>query len=203
MLKYAYAGLKFTYWDLDLPLLVAGEMAILLKGGLSAEENAGRLELLQAAAYHSKAFDWRSVQDFHRTVLSEVETGDRQWGGRDTWLAVEASTLYVKSTSRTQPPPQVPSPAPPRGQAQAPVSAGSAGQGMGVRRGPGSGSGRRWFCKPYQTRQCNHRGTHDAKMFGRHCIVEHMCATCWLKEAVVRSHPESSDECPFRSETRA
>ena len=80
------------------------EISVITSQGIT-EEKRGRSELLSmTTAYHSRSFPWSDVLNFHGTWLLEVEKGgERQWGGRESFLAVEASALYsVHTVQRVQ-----------------------------------------------------------------------------------------------------
>ena len=95
-LKYNMGQSQMSYSSLDFASLVAGEVAIINSPETSPEERRGRLELLQTVAYHTRAYSWSDVLNFHGTCLLEIEKGERVWGGRETFIAVEASTLYAQ-----------------------------------------------------------------------------------------------------------
>lgn len=176
-LKYGYgSGTSNTYNDLDLNLLSAGELAICLSADIGEKEKKGRLELLETIQYHAKHYDWHKVRDFHRTVLLEIEKGEREWGGRFSFLTAEASTLYVKS----------------RG-----PGTNSNMNVLNPGRKPGnSANGRRFFCKTFQRGNCRQTGSHTDIVSGRSVLVEHFCATCYQREGVVAFHSEVEGKCP-------
>lgn len=170
-LKYNVGQKQITFRELDLASLVAGELSIINSEDVSSDEKFGRIELLKATAYHSKTFNWADVLNFHGTCLLEVEKGERKWGGRDTFLAVEASTLYSHVGM-------------------------SAAKPHGFR----GGEDRKWFCKQYQSGRCRHNGAHEAMVQGRSRLVEHICATCLQRDHVAKFHAEKSADCPYSSE---
>lgn len=169
-LKYNMGQKQVAYSDLDFASLVAGEITVINAADTPADEKYGRLELLKTTAYHSKNFPWQDVLNFHGTCLLEVEKGERTWGGRETFLTVETSTLYAQSFRATD-----------------------------VSRSTSQSSNRRWFCKPFQTGRCRHNGSHEAMVQGRLRHVDHICATCLQKENAAMSHAETAQECPHYS----
>ena len=56
LLKYGHTSEDLDYWQLDLPLLVAGELSVIGAGHISKEEEVGRMELLKATAYHAQTY---------------------------------------------------------------------------------------------------------------------------------------------------
>lgn len=177
LLRFSYAQSNLTFVQLDFPLLVAGEIACILSHKLGEDEKVGRLRLLQAVAYHSKAFEWQACLDFFSTCLLEVERGERAWNDNRGWLVEEANTLYQHPLREKA-----------RSTAQASGGAGNA-----------SRERRRWFCQAFQKGDCNHRGAHDATVKGVRRTVEHFCASCFQKTKVVRMHAETSKDCPLQS----
>lgn len=170
-LKYSWANMGLKYSDLDFPLLVAGELSTIKNDSISDVEKQGRLELLIATAYHTKTYYWNDVLNFHRTYMFEIEKGERQWGNRDSFISVEANTLYnrpVKSVPFNKKPDQ-----------------------------PRTNQVKRWFCKAYQTGNCSLFAPHDAMVLNKTRTVEHICAACYQKQGVASSHSESSTSCPY------
>ena len=57
-----------------------------------------------------------------------------------------------------------------------------------------------WFCKAYQRPDgCPRESSHWGKVGTQNRLMQHICATCWLRDRVKRHHPESSDECPHKN----
>ncbi len=183
-LQYSHASEDLKYNQLDFPLLVAGEIACVLSPEIEEEEKVGRLELLLATAYHAKAFEWDACRNFHMTCLLEVERGDRSWENKEGLWRVEANTLYrfpLRSEKRFQ------------------SSQGSSAPSYSGKTTSSSTGPKKWFCGPFQRGECNHKGAHDANIKGQRRTVEHFCASCFLKSRAIRSHPESSKDCPLHS----
>lgn len=176
LLRYSYAQSNLTFVQLDFPLLVAGEISCILSPKLGENEKVGRLRLLQATAYHSKAFEWQACLNFFSTCLLEVERGERSWTDNRGWLVEEANTLYQH---------------PIRERAKSLVQAAG---------GASNPPRRRWFCQAFQKGECNHRGSHDASVKGVRRTVEHFCASCFQKSKVVEMHSESSRDCPLQAQ---
>lgn len=176
-LKYNMGQSQLVYSDLDFPSLVAGELEIINAPDTKESERHGRMELLKATAYHSQHFPWKDVLNFHGTCLLEVEKGERAWGGRDSFLSVEASTLYTHLHTRTT------------------------GNTFSTK-GPDDtrSDGRKWFCKPFQVGKCRHNGSHDAQVQGRMRTVHHICATCLQLNGKAELHAENTAECPHNQQ---
>jgi hypothetical protein len=76
-LKYVPEGV--TYADLDLALLVAGELAIIASRETSPVEARARSTLLKKVAYIARIHSWLAAKTLHLAALSEVERGERSW----------------------------------------------------------------------------------------------------------------------------
>ena len=56
-----------------------------------------------------------------------------------------------------------------------------------------------WFCKAYQRQEgCAKDSPHLAKIGANFRQVQHICASCWLKEKQRKLHPECSVDCPSK-----
>ena len=56
-----------------------------------------------------------------------------------------------------------------------------------------------WFCKNYQRPEgCQREAPHKAKIGTMYKIVQHICASCWLRDKTKKHHPEYSPECPHK-----
>ena len=165
--------MQLNYCDLDFPLLVSGEISIIMNSNITDVEKNGRIELLFAVAYHTKNYHWKSILDFHSTCLLEIEKSERQWDQNDSYIPIAAKTLYntvnsnqlkrfTKANNR-------------------PIS-----------------STKRWFCKPFQKNNNAIRGNHDAIIQGQSKHVEHICATCFLHDGSIAENPETSNDCPLK-----
>ena len=90
-LSYTYTSKNITYKDLDFPLLVAGELGVILTPTITKKERECRLRLLQMVAYQSRSRTWASVRDFHKQCLNHAqEVGE--WNPFD-FLNNEASMM--------------------------------------------------------------------------------------------------------------
>lgn len=69
------------YKQLDLRLLVAGELNIMMCESTGEREQAARMQLLSDVVFNSAHYQWQAVLKFHAAVLSEVESHRLKWGG--------------------------------------------------------------------------------------------------------------------------
>lgn len=53
-----------------------------------------------------------------------------------------------------------------------------------------------WFCAAYQKGECKIDANHWAKVGEEQRWVQHICASCWLKDNKKAMHPSSSTQCP-------
>ena len=68
-----------TFDELNLQLFVAGELEIILNGGIPANEVLARLRLLKNAAYKADYMDFGTIRDTHCTILRKIENGYATW----------------------------------------------------------------------------------------------------------------------------
>ena len=97
---YAHMGLPFEhsrqgkvgFHDLDYPLLVEGELGIILEPSLKVSngELVGRLLLVQ------RVYEWPAVRDFYAAVLQRIERG------MITWDRLDLASLELTIRSRAQ-----------------------------------------------------------------------------------------------------
>ena len=171
-LTYSYTSTDLTYQKLDLPLLGAGEIAVILASGPS--EHRGRLKLLQRVLYHAKDYTWNACRNFHESILLEIERGERSWDSSD-YRDIEAGVLFRHPLTTTS------------------YSTKSTGYNNSQRP-----NNRRFFCLEWNRDTCHHAGTHSATVGTQVQRVEHFCAKCWRRERISREHRESSSSCPHK-----
>ena len=186
-IRYGYPA---DYSRLDLSLLMAGELEIMNSGEISDLERWGRTELLIATAYHSKNHEWQRVLNFHSNILLEVELGCRGWASRETFLALEANTLYnapaqgqntlVKTQKTFDAKPSVQNLADkPSDQIRNPT--------------------RKIYCRFYQNGKCRFsHSPHQTSPGNKGIQVFHFCATCHKNTGQFLEHPAISEECPAK-----
>ena len=68
-----------TFDELNLQLFVAGELEIVLNGGISPDEVLARLRLLKNAAYKADYIDFGTIRDTHCAILRKIENGYATW----------------------------------------------------------------------------------------------------------------------------
>ncbi len=70
-------GLDFD--SLDLRLLTVGEMEVISSGKISEYEKAARLNILKDILFNARFYDWAAVKGLYVAILTEVESGTKQW----------------------------------------------------------------------------------------------------------------------------
>ena len=53
-----------------------------------------------------------------------------------------------------------------------------------------------WFCSDYQKKRCTFSSAYDKNIKGVTRHVQHICASCYLKDNKQLSHAESDPVCP-------
>lgn len=90
-LSYTFTSRNITYQDLDFPLLVAGELGVILSPDATKRERECRLRLLQMVAYQIRSRPWESVRKFHKECLEHAQEV-AEWNPFD-FLNNEASMM--------------------------------------------------------------------------------------------------------------
>lgn len=180
-------GLGFD--QLDLRLLVAGELEIISSVELSERERWARMNILKDIIYAAGFYEWAAVKRLYVAILTEVEMGIRAWG--DDTSRLEQQILM--------PFPLKPKMSKSDGSGNVNKSfTGSnnnnSGSNMGNKNKKKSGI---WFCGDYQKNECSHKESHTIKnQNGKLLVAHHVCGSCWLTDRVRAEHASSSPSCP-------
>jgi hypothetical protein len=67
-----FRHIKTKVWDLDFCLLIADELEIISREGISAKERKGRLSLLKDICYHQSTYEWEALWDSYASALKNV-----------------------------------------------------------------------------------------------------------------------------------
>ena len=142
-------------------------------------ERKHRMQHFTELMYLSSKFTWQTVLNYHGACLTEIERGQLEWG--DSFLALKSTilaggSLISQSNSGSN------------GRAQ-----GGSGIGHGVNKSESV-----IFCKNYQRGTCQQTRDHYGHFYGESRLLKHICATCWQKDKKFLSHPEKTDECPYK-----
>ena len=155
---------------------------------LSANEANKRLQLLRTTAYRSQYIEWKKLLHLHAAIMRKIETGGATW--ESSFDEIEKMVLEnpggVDWGSRLGSKPQAS-----RQESQGAPSSYRSYRDEG-RRGPSV-----WWCKPFQTQECELPSPHSKNIRGREVTVKHICARCFQKDGAQRAHPDSTAECPW------
>ena len=56
------------------------------------------------------------------------------------------------------------------------------------------------FSREFNKSNCSHGKDHFAMLRGERKCLSHICAACWVKDRLEKSHPESAAECPHKND---
>ena len=177
VLQYQYVTQSMTYKDLNLSLLVAGELEIItsLKQG---KEQEGRLNLLKALAYESNVYPYRAISEWYAAFLMAIEKGRNDWDA-SPYLVGHAILAKYKPKSADR-------------DFQANLA-----RKPNVHERTNTSF---YFCAQYNRGKCSKPSPHENKLKGKLVQVHHVCAACLLKNNVRNTHAESSNNCPLFAE---
>ena len=171
-LQLENTGRAFSFQELDLRLLVAGELEIISAPNIAPVELSGRLELLKSVVYTEGNLGWGAAKSLYAAVLRKIELGVLGWG--DDFSGVSRSVLERslrkpdssrRSTASKSTSPQL------------------------------------YYCRLYQSGKCDNGDSHeDTLPNGRKVTVTHICAACWMRAKRRALHPESDETCPYHTQ---
>ena len=78
--QHSNYGKQIYHKDLDMRLLVLGELAIIKDVTSGETESKARTELLMDLIFNSENFQWNAILRLHAAVLREIEMGNMEWG---------------------------------------------------------------------------------------------------------------------------
>ena len=176
-----------AYKQLDLRLLVAGELNIALSGDVSENERLARLQLIEDVVFDSAYYQWSAVLRFHAAVLSEVQRGALVWG--QSYARLEQQMLMPFPMIKT------------RTSTDKKVESGETGSSRSANftKNTNKGSNRDdkvYYCGDWQGGACAQTGHHRGLLFGQSVKMQHVCSACLQLDSKRVNHPASSTECP-------
>ncbi len=187
-LKYSFVHKNLSFKDLDFQQFVTGELETITRVGISEEEKEGRLRLLKHISYYEKTYEWEKLRALYVAVVRSVEDGINTWSSdysaMERMILIHTPTELMASTVKKSTKSVDKSPTAP------------------TRKG-GTRSGRvvlpdGYFCSLYNKNHCSESKSHMGKHKGKEVLLEHVCATCFLK-GEKSFHSESSSDCPIRA----
>jgi hypothetical protein len=182
-LKFSYASRDIKFEELDIALLVAGELEIQANPSIQPSEKLHRLNLLQSIMYFSKRYVWSNCLDYFGAILAHVERGGL-FSDSEALAVIQQNTL---NSVKKPLPISSSTPSPSTNTITYPT------QHMPVPQ-PAATQSRPWFCKPFQNGSCQLAEPHDQIYHGSSIRVMHICAFCSLYRKTVAKHPEK--DCP-------
>ena len=173
-LQYHYVTQSLGYSDLNLPLLVAGELEI-ITNCTSEVERSGRLNLLKILSYEANTYAFKVISDWYAAYIRAIEMGRANWG-TSPYVAGQAILARHRPVEKG-------------------VEKTEVGKKGKVLRGQENKS--IFFCANFNRNKCSKSAPHDSTVRGKSVQVLHICAACWLKSASKVHHAESSADCPL------
>ena len=178
-LQIEHVGRNYAFHELDLRLLVAGELEIIMGDNVSEVERMGRLSLLQGVAYVAGSHDWNTARSLYAAAVRKVELGLLNWGS--DFSKVE-QTVLSKAVARGQ-----------KGRYTVNFSSGSSGGSTSQSKT----DNRTWYCRAFQYGKCSLAEPHtDRLATGKTVNVIHICAECWTRDKKKLNHPQGDSQCP-------
>ena len=130
----------------------------------------GRLRLLRRLAYLKlRGYEWNLLRRMYSAIVTSIETGEYSWESNfDRFETI----LYRRTTHDSRPKME-------RDRFQ---------------------DKKTWYCRDFNKEGCSRQAPHQAWFGSGSSAVKkkvvHGCATCILKDRVVRDHPERHPDCP-------
>ena len=161
------------YEDLSLGEFCAG-YATILEGIKSKKLQRYRIQHLKELMYLATRYRWDCVLNFHAACVLEIERGHAKWG--DSFQNLQITTLaggFLQSGNDN---------------------------GSAQRRSAKTGiDGPVTFCRNYQRGTCEEEKDHLGDFFGNQRYLRHICGNCWVHLKKKAPHPETAEECPFKT----
>jgi hypothetical protein len=163
-------GKQVYHKDLDMRLLVLGELAIIRDTETGESETNARMDLLTEIIFNAEHFEWSALLRLHAAVLREIEIGNLKWGESYAHM----SQLIL-------------APFPKRKTPQFPTND----------RFKGDRSKKLWYCKDYNTTSCSLADKHIITLSNGNSVeARHICSKCYYDAKEQLSHSSKSTDCP-------
>ena len=169
-------GKSFAFAELDLRLLVAGELEIVTADSVSRCEKEGRLGLLKDVTYIAGNQGWQAAKNIYSAVVRKIELGLLQW---DSDFSSVCQVVLLKAQH----------------------SQASGSRFNNKKAFPrGQDLPTAWFCRAYQSHSCEKKAPHDDVLpSGLAVSVEHFCAACYAKDKKKALHARTDAVCPHKT----
>lgn len=176
---------RTTFDQMEFEMFVAGETRIILSMMNRDQQRAtGRLKVLcKVAHWFCRAKDWSSIRTIYEAIIESVEMGENDWTSpfESFEALVPPPPSVLVNIKRLQ-----------EDQAQKEKEKENKKKDM---------EGKKmelFWCKDYQKGVCMEPGPHMAQLKPdeKPVWVVHICATCWQKDKIKRTHAEGDQSCP-------
>ncbi len=101
MLSFDTLDGDISYQDLSWSQLLAGELEIITRKGISREEQVSRLHLLKKLCYYEPTLHVEKIRELYKSFMYHVEKSNLLWGDLDHMDRLE--TLLVMKVSQVKP----------------------------------------------------------------------------------------------------
>ena len=175
-LQFEHVNKQVKFDELNFQLFVAGELEIISEKDLSSTEKSGRIALLKKLVYYYASYEFKGLKAFYAAWLREIELGKKTWSDDSSHIENAILSKYLlKGTTKSK---------------STPASKSLSGQSS-------HDDERVWFCPLYQRNKCLKRSNHVDTFKNKGLkLLQHICATCWIKDKKKLEHPECSSSCP-------
>ena len=174
-LQFEHVNKQLKFDELNFQLFVAGELEIISDSDLSSTEKNGRVALLKKLVYYYATYEFKGLKAFYAAWLREIELGKKSWSDDSSYIENAILSKYLlKGSSKSKT---------------------SATKSLSSQQG--QDDDRVWFCPLYQRNKCLKRSNHLDTFKNKGLkLLQHICATCWIKDKKKLEHPECSSSCP-------
>ena len=181
LLQDEFVSRELKFFDLNFIKFVEGELEIISLPEISESERNGRLAFLKLLSYHANATnDNKQILQWYAAWLRRIELNQRSWDDDPREIEFRfIRSIYQKNYTYS-------------------LNKKQNFSSNTMYRQSQSVNPDVWFCNWYQKNKCTLGDNHEVKFKGVVKTVQHICATCWLKDKLKSKHPECSIECPYQ-----
>jgi hypothetical protein len=166
-----FATKKLTFSDMNYHQLIAGELGIITRIGISQSERNGRIHLLKCLTSLAIDHDFQLIKSVYGSVVHKIELDIFQWSDNFEhhvqWMVAKRPTTTVSKSIQ-----KVPS-----------VNVGKPSV---------------YWCRDYQKGRCTLTDPHMIRFKGENVMAKHICARCYGKDGRVLGHPQGSGDCLYK-----
>ena len=177
--------------------LIAGELELASRPGVSSLEKEDRINITKTICYHKQYLADDDLRTGYDNVLKKVEQGATSWGEN---LGGQLSDFYDYRANVILKTKLQHKEMPPRGdkhRAESGESTSSNSSSTDNYTFEDLERNKPVFCMEYNKLKCQHSNTHEGQFGGRKCLKWHICRRCRCF-GEIRHHPEEDQNCPRR-----